>query len=352
MSVNSISSSTLSSILQSSVARMQSQLATAETESSTGTLADIGLTLGAHSGQDTALHQQMADLTAISTSNSVVSSQLDAASSALTSLQDKASTMLSSFIDGQSKTPGGSDAAALQQQAAGALQSFTSLTNTSVGGVYVFGGINSGATPVETYAQTPAGAAQSAVDTAFQSYFGFSVSSPNVSTITGSQMQSFLDNQFAAQFSGANWSANWSSASDTPTTNRIGANQTVTTSVSANQAGFQKMAQALTMVSEFGGLNLSSDAYSTLMSTAQSVMNDANNDLIATNTAVGTMQNQVTEASSAIDLQQNVLTTQIDANESVDAYAVSSQVTDLSTQLQTAYSLTAQIHKLSLVNFL
>ncbi len=88
------------------------------------------------------------------------------------------------------------------------------------------------------------------------------------------------------------------------------------------------------------------------MSTAQSVMNDANNGLIATGAAVGTMQNEVSEASSAITLQQNVLTTQINANESVNAYDVASQVTNLSTQLQTAYSLTAQIHKLSLVSFL
>lgn len=352
MSVNSVSSSTLASILQNSVARLQSQLTTVQTESSTGLLADIGLTLGAHSGQDAALHQQMADLTAISTSNSVVSAQLDTASSALTSLQGKASTMLASFIKGQTATPGGTDATALQKQAAGALVSFASLMSASVGGVFVFGGINSGAAPIATYAQTPAGAAQSAIDSAFQSAFGFSVSSPNVNTITASQMTSFLDDQFAAQFSGANWSANWSSASDTPMSNRIGANQTIATSASANQAGFQKMAQALTMVSEFGGLGLSSDAYAALMNTAQSVMNAANSGLIATGAAVGTIQNQVKEASSAIALQQNVLTTQIDANESVNPYDVASQVTNLSTQLQTAYSLTAQIHKLSLVNFL
>ena len=49
------------------------------------------------------------------------------------------------------------------------------------------------------------------------------------------------------------------------------------------------------MVSAFGALNLSSDAYSALMSTAQSVMNDANNGLIATGAAVGTMQNAVTQ---------------------------------------------------------
>lgn len=352
MSLNSVSSSTLSTILQNSVSRLQSQLTTTSTESSTGELADIGLTLGSESGQDIALHQQMADLTAISSSNAVVTTQLGAASSALTSLQGSASTLLASFVEGASTTPGGADATALQQQASSALQGFASLANASVGGVYVFGGINSGAAPIADYAQTPASAAQTAVDAAFQTTFGFATTSPNVSTITSSQMQSFLSNQFAALFSGASWTSTWSSASDAPSSNRIGSSQTVATSVSANQAGFQNMAQALTMVSAFGGLSLSSGAYSSLMSTAQSVMNDANNGLIATGAAVGTMQSEVSEASSAIALQQNVLTTRIDASESVNAYDVASQVTNLSTQLQTAYSLTAQIHKLSLVSFL
>ena len=46
MSVNSISSSTISSILQNTVTRLQSQLTTTSSESSTGLLADIGFSLG------------------------------------------------------------------------------------------------------------------------------------------------------------------------------------------------------------------------------------------------------------------------------------------------------------------
>ncbi|MGO8739568.1 flagellin N-terminal helical domain-containing protein [Rhodoblastus sp.] len=200
MSLNAVSTATLSSVLRNNVSQLQSQLTTLEQENSTGQLADIGLTLGAESGQDIALHQQMADLAAISSSNAVVTSQLTGASSALTSLQSTASTLLSAFVEGQSGTPGTTSAAGIQQQATGALQSFASLMNTEVGGAYVFGGINSGVAPIAAYAQTPPGAAQNAVDAAFQSAFGFPVTSPSVSSITGAQMQSFLSNQFAALF--------------------------------------------------------------------------------------------------------------------------------------------------------
>jgi flagellar hook-associated protein 3 FlgL len=270
----------------------------------------------------------------------------------LTSLSSTTQTMLEQIIQNQSEPPGSNGALALQQTAAGALGTFASLINTSAGGVYVFGGINSGVAPIAAYAQTPPGPAQTAVETAFQSSFGFPVASASVSTISGAAMTSFLDTQFAGLFSGAAWTSTWSSASDTATSNRIGANQTTTTSLSANQPAFQGAAQALTMISEFGGLNLSSGAYAALMTAAQRAMSSAQNGLIQAGAAVGTMQNQVTQANSAISRQQDILTSQIDANESVNSYDVASQVSALTTQLQTAYALTAQIAKLSLVNFL
>jgi flagellar hook-associated protein 3 FlgL len=81
-------------------------------------------------------------------------------------------------------------------------------------------------------------------------------------------------------------------------------------------------------------------------------MNSANNGLIGAAATVGNMQNQVTNANSAISLQQNTLNTQINNKEAVNSYQVATEVSNISTQLQTAYSLTSQIHKLSLVNFL
>ena len=165
-------------------------------------------------------------------------------------------------------------------------------------------------------------------------------------------MTSFLNTQFAALFSGADWTQTGRRPATRATSNRIGANQTTTTSISANQPAFQSTAQALTMISAFGGLNLSSDATAALMTSAQKAISAGKNGLIQAGAAVGTMQNQVTQANSAISLQQSILTSQIDANETVNSYDVASQVSALTTQLQTAYALTAQIAKLSLVNFL
>jgi len=48
----------------------------------------------------------------------------------------------------------------------------------------------------------------------------------------------------------------------------------------------------------------------------------------------------------------SILTTQISNLEDVNPYEASTQVTNLQTQIETAYSLTAQLQKLSLVNYL
>lgn len=352
MNVNSISTSTLSTTLQGAVGKIQTELTKVATENSTGQIADIGLTYGQQTGQNIALHNQMADLTALTSANAVAASQLDGAANALTSLQGLAQTMNTTLVQNATTASSSVAATALQQQAAGALQSYAELMNTAVGGVYVFGGLNSGAAPIAQYAQTPASAAQTSAQNAFQSFFGFSTASSQVATITATQMQSFLSGPFAALFSGASWSSDWSSASSTAISSRIDANQTVTTSVSANQSAFQDMAQGLTMISEFGGLALSGGAYAALVAAAQTAMNSSDNGLTSVGAAVGTMQNQIKQANSAIELQQNVLTAQINTREQVNAYDVASRVSQLSTQLQAAYSLTAQIQKLSLVNYL
>lgn len=65
MSINAISTSSIYSVLQQTVMRLQNQMQTVQTESTTGQLADIGLSLGAQTGQDVALHQQLNDITAI-----------------------------------------------------------------------------------------------------------------------------------------------------------------------------------------------------------------------------------------------------------------------------------------------
>lgn len=342
-----ISSYSISSALRQSVLNAQKNLATAEQEVSTGTYANVGLQLGESTSQDLSLRSEESMLETITATNGMVSTRLSSTQTILGNLQKNAQNFLNSLISSTGTTSAGS----LQSAAQVNLQSLVSSLNTSVSGQYIFGGINSGTQPITDY-YAAGSANQAAVDSAFSSTFGFSQSSASVSSITGTQMQSFLDTQFPALFQGSNWTSDWSSASDTAISSQISDTQTADTSVSANQSAFQDLAQAYAMVANLGTQNLSADALNAVTTTATALVQKAITGLTSTQVSVGLVQSNVSNATDQMSVQMSILTTQINNLEDVNPYEASTQVTNLQTQIETAYSLTAQLQKLSLVNYL
>jgi flagellar hook-associated protein 3 FlgL len=254
---NFVSTNYLANSLVGPVMQAQSQLTNAMTEESTGQYANLGLQLGDQSGYELSLKEQVGQLQTLTTGNSVVSTGLSTAQSALSAIQKSAQTTLDNLT---AWTPAGDSGPSLQNMGQSALESLIASANTTSGDQYVFGGINSASAPMADYSSTPASAAKTAIDQAFQTTFGVLPSDPGAANISASAMQSFLSGPFAALFQGASWSADWSSASSVNTSAEIAPGQTVTTSTNANQPGFQQLAQAYAMLSEFGGSALSSDA--------------------------------------------------------------------------------------------
>lgn len=344
-----ISSSAISAALRQSILQMQTQLTQAQTEVTTGQAADVGLSLGANTGQYVSLNQQLSSLQTITNTNNVVATRLSATNSAMTDILSTAQSFLNNLVADQNGTMSGQ---VMQQQAASSLQSLTSDLNTNVDQQYVFSGINTDVKPIADYVQNPPGAAQQAVANAFSAAFGTSQSGSGTSSINASDMQNFLNTQFANLFSGSSWTGNWSSASSQPIRSRISTSELVDTSVTANEPAMQKLTMAYTMVSDLGLGNLSQGAAQAVISTATQTVSAAIAQLTDLQASVGTMQSQVTNANSQMSVQTNVLTTQINNLDAVDPYEASTRVNDLTTQIETAYSLTAQIQKLSLVNYL
>ncbi len=343
-----ISTQAISSSMRQSILQMQSELAASETEVATGNYADIGLSLGATSGEDVSLQAQTSMLQTLMTTNQTIATQLGTTTTTLSSLQSSAQNLLNSLLEGDGSN---SNASTIQASGEDDLQGLISSLNSSLNGNYIFGGTNTGTEPVTNY--YAAGAAnKAAVDNAFQAAFGMSQTSSSVSTISGTNMQNFLDTQFAPLFQGTNWSTNWSSASSQTLTNQISENQTASTSVSANNPAFQQLAQAYTMVADLGTQNLSSSAYQAVSSTAQSLLTSAISNLTDLQANVGMVQSDVTNANNQMSLQTNILSTQIGNLESVNTYEVSTRITDLQSQIEDSYALTSQLAQLSLVKFL
>ncbi len=343
-----ISTQSISSSMRQSVLQMQSELAASQTEVATGTHADIGLSLGATTGESVSLQAETSMLQTLTNTNQTVATRLSATQSTLSSLQTSAQNLLNSLLEGS-----GSNSNAITIQASGQndLQGLITSLNSSLNGDYTFAGTNTGTQPITDYYATGA-ANKTAVDNAFLAAFGMSQTSSGVTTISGANMQNFLDTQFAPLFQGTNWSTNWSSASSQTLTNQISQSQTASTSVSANNPAFQQLAQAYTMVADLGTRNLSSSAYQAVSSTAQSLLTSAISNLTDLQANIGMVQSDVTNANNQMSVQSNILSTQISNLESVNTYEVSTRITDLQTQIETSYALTSQLAQLSLVKFL
>jgi flagellar hook-associated protein 3 FlgL len=349
MTFANVSSNYLATAMAPAVRQTQAQIANLQIESSTGEYANLGLQLGSQSGYELSLRTQDDLLQALSTSNSVVASNMTSSQNALSSLLSAAQSTASSLA---STTSSSDNAFSLQNLGQNSLQQFISVANTTAAGGYLFGGQNSATAPVDDYFASPTSSAKTAVDTAFTNYFGFPTTSPNVANITSTQMQGFLSGPFASLFQSPSWTTNWSNASDDNVTTEIAPGDTVQTSTNANTAGFQQLAQGYAMLTEFANIGLGSGAQQAVISAATTTVNSGVSSLIKTQASLGLAQDRVTQANSAISSQMTTLQAQINKMDNVDPSQIATQLTALSTQLETAYQLTSQIHNLNLAQYL
>jgi len=349
-----VSTYSLGAASLSAMAQTQNQLSVLTVESSSGEYADLGIQLGDQSGYELSLRSQADRMQTLTTANNLTVTNLTTAQAAIDSIRTTAESAVSTLT---SLSAGSSGAATtLQNTGTNALQSLIADTNTTANGQYVFGGENSGVAPMTDYFSSATSTAKSAIDTAFQSTFGFAPTSASASTISASDMQTFLSGTFADLFSGTNWSGDpsslWSSASSTDVTTQIAPGESATTSTDANQPGFQQLTEGYAMLAEFGGSSLSSAAQQTVITAATSLINQGIASLTTTEATLGAAQTQVTNANSSMSNQLTILQTQIGNLDNVDSQKIATQLNSLQTQLQTAYQLTAQLQKMNLAQYL
>src|SRR5688572_19531522 len=288
-----------------SILKLQQQVAIAAKESTTGRLADVGRTLGARTAETVSLRQEMSQLASISDTNALVASRLAVSQEALGGINSTAESFISTLIASRNTETG---PAVAKAGARAALVGLTDALNSTFGGEQLFGGINTDQQTLNSYFAQPTSAARQAMLNAFQTEFGFAPDDPAVATIVPSQMQSFIDNQLTALFEEPAWSANWSNASDENVESRISMSEEIETSANANDAGFRKLAQVYTMLSDMGVENMSASTYSVVVDRAIALAGDAGQDVAVAQATLGTAQERVTKANAKIEAQSDILT--------------------------------------------
>lgn len=348
MKTSYVSSTAISQALRYSMMKMQTDLVTAQKESTTLRVADVGLALGARTGETVSLARDVSRLNGIIDSNSLVSSRLSSTQTILSQLTDRAETLRSTL---SAAVSGSSDHSVLQADGAAMLGLLTSTLNTSINGQFLFAGINTDVKPVADFSD-PASPSKVAFDTAFQAYFGFAQTDAAAATITSTQMDDFLTNVVEPQFLGAGWNANWSSATDEAIVSRITLNETTETSVSANISGIRKLAMVAAITSELMKGPLNAGAASALSERALTLVNEGIAEVTAQQTMTGVAQQRVNNASERLETQVNLFEKTISDMEGVDPYEAATKVSALVSQIETAYALTSRIQQLSLLKFM
>lgn len=349
MKTSFISSYAVQSAMRLTVQRAQIEINDLQKEIVTGRYADIGEALGASAGRSVSLNREVAHLETILESNSIVTQRLSASQLALEAMSAQAQDMLESFI-----AVSGSDdttrLAVTTQEVTNALQAFTAATNTSSNGEYIFGGVNTDTEPLAEYGA--GSAAKIAFDTAFSGHFGFSQDDPQAANITTAQMDDFLTNTLEPMFMGAQWNADWSTASDINITSRISRTELIESNTNANVEGVRKLALSAVIGLELLDAPLSSDVRSLVNSRAIQHAGEAVTKLDNVRSKLGVSESRVSKANTSIEAQVKIFELHILDLEGVDAYEASTRMNSLLAQMETSYQLTIRLQQMSLTNFL
>lgn len=347
MKAQSVSSYASSTALRNLVARTRAEMTKAQRETSLSTVADVGLALGARTGQSISFREEHERLGVLRDMNKLVQERMKVTQAATASITGSAQE----FVKNLTGTGNSAEnAATIARAARSVLETATGLLNTSFNGEYVFAGINTDAKPVNAYGE--GSAAQKAVRQAFEDHFGFAVNDPRTASITGEEMDKFLKGGFADQFNDANWATNWSQASDTPVRSRIAPDETVITATSANADGFRKTIMSAVMMAEFATIGLNNSAFETLKSQTMQTSADAISGTNAQQAALGLSQARTEAANTSLEARQNILNRSVLDMEAVDPAEALTRFHALEAQLNMALKLTVELQQMSLLNYL
>lgn len=282
-------------------------------------------------------------------SNQLLLSRLDSSSQALNQLLSIAQDFATQMTAAQASQ---TLPQVLASQAQSSLQSAISALSTTFAGEYVFSGIQSNTQPVPNYPGSPPSAGKQAVDASFLAKFGILQSDPSVNSISATDMTSYLNNEFGNLFNENGWSANFYQGSSVALTARVNVNDTTQSSVTAANPAIAQLIAGLTMVADLGGSNLNTQTFSAVLTKAQSAIGQSQIGIAQMQTQVGIIEAKTKAANDDITTQKNILSTALTNTTSVDQYATATKINELTTQLQTSYSLTSRMQQLSLLQYL
>jgi flagellar hook-associated protein 3 FlgL len=98
--------------------------------------------------------------------------------------------------------------------------------------------------------------------------------------------------------------------------------------------------------------NMSSDARLVVSKASNAAFGEAIGGIDTARSQLGLAENRISKSNESLTAQMKIVKTNLNSLQGVDPYEASTRVNVLLQQVETSYTLTARIQKLSLVNFL
>jgi len=338
--------SLLNGAMRNSTRQLQVDLQNAQTETSTGRYADAGLILGANVGRNLDWRSEIERLTTTLKRNDMSAERAKVTQAGVEAVKDQASYLMNTIVGARSAANGGALARTAGENA---INGMMQILSTTYSGQYVFSGNTPDSAPLADYVGGPA---QGAFDAAFQAEFGFAKTDPQASTITPSQMQTFLQGRYDDLFKDPQWTSDWSTSSAENQKARIDGTTTVNADANANEDAFRLAMKAAVAAYELGGTNIGQGTFQVVADTAAKTLSQSVQALGDVQARVGFAEQAIEQANTRMTSKKTLLETSVTKTEGVSAYDAATRLNALTTQLEASYSVTARISKLSLLNYL
>lgn len=331
-------------LMRLTIQRRQTELARAEIEASSGRHSDMGRALRVELASAFDMRTVGAELEALKQTGDSAAVRLGQTQSALGAIAELADGFFASLLTARQS---GGDRGLLIDDARSRLASLTQLLGASSDGIYLFSGQRSDVAPLGDYLKEPVASPRTVVQAAFSAAFPGSISD-----ISPADMTAYLDTTFAGLFSDASWSSLFSSAHDSALVSRIGRNDVVETSVTANEPSIRAIYQALVATIDTGIDDLSADAFDAFADKVSALAGGGSSEIARLQSRVGIVQERLAKASERISYERSVIEQRVDKLEGVDAFEVAVRLNSTADALEASYAVTARLQGFSLLKYL
>jgi flagellar hook-associated protein 3 FlgL len=219
---------------------------------------------------------------------------------------------------------------------------------TTYDGQYVFGGLRTDTSPLNSYDSGP----RQAIISAFETSFGFPPSDPAAAGLSAADVRNFLDGAFADLFSDAAWMTTWSAASVEGPVFRSDQSGTIDLQTNTNRPFARSLAMAFSMVESLAGSSINREAFEVVADRALARISEAQLQIGVEQARIGVSQNRLAITTESLEAGKKTFVSAIQALEGVDSYEAATRVNGLMTQLEASYALTGRISRMSLLSYI